>query len=133
VLLLGGGAPAAALVRELAASSEWSLAGILDDDTSTRGREIMGHTVLGPLEELGTWAERFSVRHAIIALPDATAEDRQRAATLCLRAGIRAMTVPAMADLIGGRITLAAVRRVELEDLLGASPCGSRSSMFAPC
>jgi len=122
VLLLGGGAPAAALVRELAASSEWSLAGILDDDSSTRGREIMGHKVLGPLEELGTWTERLSVRHAIIALPDATAEDRQRAATLCLRAGIRAMTVPAMADLIGGRITLAAVRRVELEDLLGREP-----------
>jgi FlaA1/EpsC-like NDP-sugar epimerase len=122
VLLLGGGAPAAALVRELAASSEWSLAGILDDDSSTRGREIMGHKVLGPLEELGAWAERLSVRHAIIALPDAAAEDRQRAATLCLRAGIRAMTVPAMADLIGGRITLAAVRRVELEDLLGREP-----------
>ena len=41
---------------------------------------------------------------------------------LCLRAGIRALTVPAMADLINGRVTLAAVRRVELEDLLGREP-----------
>jgi FlaA1/EpsC-like NDP-sugar epimerase len=122
VLLFGGGAPAAALVRELAASSEWALAGILDDDSSTQGREIMGHKVLGPLEELTAWAERLNVRHAIIALPNATAEARQRAATLCLRAGIRAMTVPAMADLIGGRVTLAAVRSVELEDLLGREP-----------
>jgi FlaA1/EpsC-like NDP-sugar epimerase len=122
VLLLGGGAPAAALVRELATSSEWVLAGILDDDSSTRGREIMGHKVLGPVEELPAWGERLKVRHAIIALPDATADERQRAATLCLRAGIRAMTVPAMADLIGGRVTLAAVRRVELEDLLGREP-----------
>jgi FlaA1/EpsC-like NDP-sugar epimerase len=122
VLLLGAGAPAAAMVRELAASSEWALAGILDDDSTTRGREIMGHKVLGPLEDLTAWAERLQVRHAIIALPDASAEERQRAATLCLRAGIRALTVPAMADLIGGRVTLAAVRRIELEDLLGREP-----------
>lgn len=119
VLLLGAGAAAGALVRELSASSEWTLAGLLDDDVSTRGREIMGHEVLGPLDELPTWADRLQVRHAIIALPDASADERQRAATLCLRAGIRALTVPAMADLIGGRVTLAAVRQVELEDLLG--------------
>ena len=122
VLLLGAGAAAGALVRELGASSEWTLAGLLDDDASTRGREIMGHKVLGPLDELPTWADRLQVRHAIIALPDASADERQRAATLCLRAGIRALTVPAMADLIGGRVTLAAVRRVELEDLLGREP-----------
>jgi len=122
VLLLGAGAAAGALVRELGASSEWTLAGLLDDDASTRGREIMGHKVLGPLDELPAWAERLQVRHAIIALPDASADERQRAATLCLRAGIRALTVPAMADLIGGRVTLAAVRRVELEDLLGREP-----------
>jgi len=78
--------------------------------------------VLGPLDELPAWAERLQARHAIIAMPDASADERQRAATLCLRAGIRALTVPAMADLIGGRITLAAVRRVELEDLLGREP-----------
>lgn len=122
VLLLGAGAPAVALVRELNASTEWSLAGLLDDDPTTRGREVMGYKVLGPIADLPDWAERLQVRHAIIALPDATAEERQRAATLCLRAGIRALTVPAMADLIGGRVTMSAVRRVELEDLLGREP-----------
>ena len=106
VLLLGAGAPAVALVRELDVSLEWALAGLLDDDSTTHGREIMGHKVRGPLDELPTWAERLKARHAIIAMPDANAEERQRAATLCLRAGIRALTVPVMSDLIGGRITL---------------------------
>jgi FlaA1/EpsC-like NDP-sugar epimerase len=122
VLLLGAGAPAAALVRELALSTEWNLAGILDDDSGARGREIMGYKVIGALEELPAWAERLQVRNAIIALPDTSADQRQRAATLCLRAGICALTVPAMADLIGGRVTLAAVRQINLEDLLGREP-----------
>jgi FlaA1/EpsC-like NDP-sugar epimerase len=122
VFLLGGGAPAAALVRELAGSSEWALAGILDCDRRTHGREIMGHKVLGAVDELPRFAEQMSVGHAIIAMPEASAEVRQNAATLCLRAGVRALTVPAMADLIGGRITLAAVRQVELDDLLGREP-----------
>lgn len=122
VLLLGAGPAAVALVRELNASSEWELAGLLDDDATSHGLEVMGHKLLGPIEALPALAERLQVRHAIIALPDAPAELRQRAASLCLRAGIRALTVPAMADLINGRVTLAAVRRVELEDLLGREP-----------
>ena len=57
VIVLGAGTAGANLVRELARSSEWRLVGLLDDDPAKRGREILGHKVLGSISELPLWAE----------------------------------------------------------------------------
>ncbi len=122
VLILGAGRAGASLVRELQSSSEWRVAGLLDDDTSKHGREILGHKVLGSFDQLPSLAEKLQSRNAIIAIPTASAAQRQRAATLCLRAGVKGMTVPPVADLINGRVTLSNVRQINLEDLLGREP-----------
>jgi len=122
LLILGAGPAGASLVRELQALSEWRVAGLLDDDPSKHGLEVLGHKVLGSFEQLPVLAEKLQARHAIIAIPTASAADRQRAATLCLRAGIKGMTVPPLADLIHGRVTLSNVRQINLEDLLGREP-----------
>jgi len=122
VLILGAGRAGASLVRELQSSSEWRVAGLLDDDASKHGREILGHKVLGSFDQLSALAEKLQSRHAIIAIPTGSAVDRQRAATLCLRAGVKGMTVPPVADLINGRVTLSNVRQINLEDLLGREP-----------
>jgi FlaA1/EpsC-like NDP-sugar epimerase len=122
LLILGAGRAGASLVRELQSSSEWRVVGLLDDDPAKHGREVLGHKVLGSFADLETVAEGSQVRNAIIAIPKSTAGQRQRAATLCLRAGVKGMTVPPLGDLIDGRVTLSAVRQINLEDLLGRDP-----------
>lgn len=122
LLILGAGRSGASLVRELQGSPEWRVVGLLDDDPAKQGREIMGHKVVGAFDELERIAERLQVRNAIIATPKSSAAQRQRAATLCLRAGVKGMTVPPLGDLIDGRVNLSAVRQVNLEDLLGREP-----------
>jgi FlaA1/EpsC-like NDP-sugar epimerase len=119
LLILGAGRSGVSLVRELQTSSEWRVVGLLDDDPEKQGREVMGHKVVGTFDELERIAERMRVRNAIIATPKSSAAQRQRAATLCLRAGVKGMTVPPLGDLIDGRVTLSAVRQINLEDLLG--------------
>jgi FlaA1/EpsC-like NDP-sugar epimerase len=122
LLILGAGRSGASLVRELQGSSEWRVVGLLDDDLEKQGREVMGHKVIGTFEDLQQIAERLHVRNAIIATPKSSAGQRQRAATLCVRAGVKGMTVPPLGDLINGRVTLSAVRQINLEDLLGREP-----------
>ena len=122
VLILGAGRAGASLARELQSSSEWRVAGLLDDDASKHGLEILGYKVLGPFDQLPLLAERLQCRHAIIAIPTGTAAERQRAAALCLRSSVKGMTVPPVADLINGRVTLSNVRQINLEDLLGREP-----------
>ncbi|HYY62768.1 MAG TPA: nucleoside-diphosphate sugar epimerase/dehydratase, partial [Burkholderiales bacterium] len=122
VLVLGAGAVAAALVKDLAASPQWRVVGVLDDDPGKRGAELVGVKVLGPLERVAEIAERHEVTQAIIAMPEATHVERKRAVDLCTRGGIAVMTVPALGDIVSGKVSVSALRPIELDDLLGRDP-----------
>jgi FlaA1/EpsC-like NDP-sugar epimerase len=122
VVVLGGGQVAAALVKELATSVQWRVVGILDDDSGKAGAEVVGVKILGPLDRIGAVAERLGVSQAIIAMPGATHRERMRAVELCNQAGLSVMTVPALTDIVSGKVGIAALRRIELDDLLGRDP-----------
>ncbi|HYY61761.1 MAG TPA: polysaccharide biosynthesis protein, partial [Burkholderiales bacterium] len=122
VLVLGAGAVAAALVKDLAASPQWRVVGVLDDDPGKRGAQLVGVKVLGPLERVAEIAQRHSVTQAIIAMPETTHTARKRAVELCTRGGLAVMTVPALGDIVAGKVSVSALRPIELDDLLGRDP-----------
>lgn len=122
VLVLGAGGAGAALARELARSSQWRLVGLLDDDPAKHGREVYGHKVLGSIDELARVANSTKIEHAIIAIPSASVEAQRRVATICVRAGVRAMVLPSLTALAPGQGFLSQVRQIDLEDLLGRDP-----------
>jgi FlaA1/EpsC-like NDP-sugar epimerase len=122
VLVLGAGSAAASLLRELAHSNEWRAVGLLDDDAAKHGSAIQGVKILGGLETVGEQAKRLGVTRAIVAMPGATHRQRKRAVDLCGAAGVAVMTVPSYADLVSGKVSVSALRNVELDDLLGRDP-----------
>ncbi|WP_228973645.1 nucleoside-diphosphate sugar epimerase/dehydratase [Paraburkholderia gardini] len=122
VIVLGAGTAGASLARELSRSSEWRLVGLLDDDPAKQGREIYGYKVLGSITDLQRWSVELRVEHAIIAIPSASVDAQRRVATLCVRAGVRAMVLPALTTLNQGQAFLSRVRQIDLEDLLGREP-----------
>jgi FlaA1/EpsC-like NDP-sugar epimerase len=122
VLVLGAGAAAAGLLKDLAAHPAWQVVGLLDDDARKQGGELLGEKVLGPIERVGEIARRLSVQQAIIAMPGATHQQRKRAVELCKQAGVSVMTVPALADIVAGKVAISALRPIELDDLLGRDP-----------
>ena len=122
VLVLGAGSAAAALVKELAASPQWRVVGLLDDDAGKQGAALAGVKVLGAVAHVGQVAGRLGVAQAIIAMPGATHGERKRAVDLCTKAGITVMTVPALSDIVSGKVSVSALRPIELDDLLGRDP-----------
>lgn len=122
VIVLGAGTAGASLARELSRSSEWRLVGLLDDDVSKQGREIYGYKVLGPVADLPKWAASLKADSAIIAMPSAAIETQRDVATLCVRAGVRAMVLPALTTVTQGQAFLSRLRQIDLEDLLGREP-----------
>jgi FlaA1/EpsC-like NDP-sugar epimerase len=119
VLVLGAGQAAAILLKELAPSPAWRVVGLLDDDPRKQGAELLGEKVLGPISRVAEIADGLGVAHAIIAMPGASHAARKRALDLCVRNGISVMTVPAIADIVSGKVSVSALRAVELDDLLG--------------
>jgi FlaA1/EpsC-like NDP-sugar epimerase len=122
VLIMGAGDAAASLAKELAKSSDWRLAGFLDDNPGRHGRTLNGIRVLGGLDDLPHWAERLGVAQAIIAMPSASHQQRKRAIELCNAAKVKALTVPSFDDLMSGRVAVTQLRPIELDDLLGRDP-----------
>jgi FlaA1/EpsC-like NDP-sugar epimerase len=122
VLVLGAGDAAVSLSKELAKNPAWQLVGFLDDDEHRQNCILNGVKVLGKLGDLPQWAEHFSIKRAIIAMPTNSHQQRKRAIQLCNAAEIQAMTVPSFDDLMSGKVAVSQLRAIELDDLLGRDP-----------
>ena len=122
VLVMGAEDSAVNLIKELARSAQWRVVGVLGEDRSGHGREILGIKILGALHEIGAQAQLLGVTHAIIAMPAATHGVRRQAVDLARSAGLQVLTVPAFDDLMSGKVTVSEIRNVELDDQLGRDP-----------
>jgi FlaA1/EpsC-like NDP-sugar epimerase len=122
VLVLGAGHAASLLVRDLAHSGALRVVGLLDDDPAKQGAVLQGVKVLGPIGEVGAIAARTGASEAIVAMPGAAHQARRRAVELATAAGLKVRTVPALADIVSGRVRVSQLREIELDDLLGRDP-----------
>lgn len=119
VVVVGAGRAAAMLVRDMERSPDWRVVGLLDDDDSKWGRELGEHRVIGAIDSLPEMARDLKARHVILAIPSASSLLRRKIAELCAQAGLQLLTVPALEDIMSGKIAVNSIRRVEIEDLLG--------------
>jgi FlaA1/EpsC-like NDP-sugar epimerase len=122
VLVLGAGDTALTLLRELERSPAWRVVGFLDDDSKKVGRLLNGVKVYGRIAELPEISTRIGVRHVVMAMPRAGHEKRRAALQVCNDAHVKVLTVPSYDDLVSGRVTVSALRAIELDDLLGRDP-----------
>ncbi len=122
VVIIGAGTAAANLIKQLQRSELWRPVALLDDDLAKRGARLHDIPVLGALDEVGIVSRRFGAQHAIVAMPNATHQERRRAVQLANAAKLVALTVPAYDEMLGENDTHARLRAIELEDLLGRDP-----------
>jgi FlaA1/EpsC-like NDP-sugar epimerase len=59
------------------------------------------------------------VKHVIVAMPSAHHQKRRLAIDLANKLGLEVLTVPAIDDLMSGKVSVSQIRRVDVEDLLG--------------
>ncbi len=122
VVILGAGSAGERLTRELIRSAQWRPVALLDDDARKWNRRIHGVAVRGPVEAVASLADELEAKTAIIAIPSAPHAVRRRVVDLCRRAGLKVLTVPSFDDILRGHASVAQVREVELDDLLGRDP-----------
>jgi FlaA1/EpsC-like NDP-sugar epimerase len=119
VIIIGAGATAISLAKELSQGNQWRVVGFLDDDQSLHTREVSGIRVLGGISGLTKAHQKFGFSNMIIASPDLDHAVRRTILDLASMMNIDVLTVPAVDDLISGRFTVSQIRPVDVEDLLG--------------
>jgi len=123
LLLVGAGHAAQMIIREtLEPESQYRVIACVDDDPLKKGLRILGVRVLGSAPSLTPIVAKFAVDEILIAIPSATPEQMQRLVALCKASATPYRTVPTMAELVSGRVSLQQAREVSLTDLLGRVP-----------
>ncbi|SDK12220.1 NDP-sugar epimerase, includes UDP-GlcNAc-inverting 4,6-dehydratase FlaA1 and capsular polysaccharide biosynthesis protein EpsC [Methylophilus rhizosphaerae] len=108
------------LIKELSKSPEWRVVAMIDPNKKLVGREIMHTKVEGGLQDIPRIAQRYDCKHCMIAMPGSRHEKRRAAVEAARQVeGMEVLTLPAMSDLISGRVSLSQIRRIDVEDLLG--------------
>jgi FlaA1/EpsC-like NDP-sugar epimerase len=126
-LVVGADHAAVGLVQEMRRkqSGDESLQplGFVDPDPRLTGHLVEGLKVFGTLADLPRVLAEQRPAVVVVANPELPGRAVRDIATACTAAGVRLRTVPAMSELPpGARVSLARVRDVRLEDLLGREP-----------
>jgi FlaA1/EpsC-like NDP-sugar epimerase len=123
VILIGAGFAAQMVIREIEQPrSGFEVLGCVDDDPSKLGIRIHGVPVLGRVDQLRELLPRYPANEVLIAVPSATGEQMQRFVECCHLARIPSRTVPALRDVLNGRVSIQQAREVRIDDLLGRDP-----------
>ncbi len=117
--VLGAGGAGEAIVREMLSNPNLKMrpAALFDDDPSKRGKTMHGCPVVGRIDRIVNHTMMFD--EIIIALPLVRGEHMRRIVDLCEKTGKPYRVMPAMGEIMGGRVSVRISRRVRFEDLLG--------------
>jgi len=126
LLVVGAGDAAELILREIRKNAALHLrpVALVDDNPAKRGMELHGVPVEGRCDEIPAIAARLRVQEVLIAIPSATGREVRRILDFCNQAEPRprVQTLPALTELLDGRVSVDQIRKVELEDLLGREP-----------
>jgi FlaA1/EpsC-like NDP-sugar epimerase len=135
LLILGAGNCGEKILREINDNPQlrYSVVGFLDDAPGKIGRKIHGVLVRGITADLRFVAEKTKADEVLIAIPSASASEMRRMVLLCKQSGLRYRTLPGYGELIGGRVSMKAVREVAYRDLIGRETVKLDEQKIAGC
>lgn len=124
VLIIGAGQAAEGLIRDILrdSSKQYIPIAVLDDAEGKKGREIHGIRVVGKISKIPEVVETYDIDLILIALPSAPSLLMQRIVQLCEQTGKLFRTLPGLKDFAAGKVSINALRKVSIEDLLGREP-----------
>ncbi len=124
VLIIGAGASGEKLLRTIIDNPNliYHVVGFLDDDAGKRGRSLRGIPVFGPIKELAHVTRKYNVESVFITIPSATGAQMRKIVETCKNCNISYKTLPAIGEIMEGKISVKKLRDVNYEDLLRREP-----------
>jgi FlaA1/EpsC-like NDP-sugar epimerase len=135
----GGGYPVAVIYgaglagRQLAAalsnSGGMQLVGFIDDDQRLHDSLLVGKPIFPP-DRIGLLIDMYGVTDVLLAIPSTSRQRRNEIIDRLRGHAVSVRTLPGLADLAHGRVTINDLRPLDIEDLLGRDPVPPRLSLM---
>ncbi|MEO8021606.1 nucleoside-diphosphate sugar epimerase/dehydratase [Polaromonas sp.] len=130
LLIYGAGTAGAQTASAIAISRQFVLLGFVDDDATKVGRSINGVPVFAP-SDVPDLVARRGVTDILLALPSSSRERRNKIIASLRSVPVHIRTLPGLADLATGRVTVQDFKELDIEDLLGRDPVPPNTDLLA--
>ena len=124
VMIIGAGAAANSIVKEIEASQYLNLTVkcFIDDNQGCHGKFLRGVPIVGGRDKITDAVGQYAIDEIIFAIPSASRQVRKEILDICKETGCKLRTLPGMYQLINGEVSVSKLKDVEIEDLLGREP-----------
>lgn len=124
ILIVGAGDAGALVVREMQKNPQLNLTPVcfVDDEESKQKQRIHDVPVEGKLEDLGHVLDTWYIQEVIIAIPSAPGGTVRQVIEICREKNVPFRTMPGIYELIGGKVNVGRLRKVDITDLLRRAP-----------
>lgn len=130
LLIYGAGTAGVQTALALQVSGGLKLVGFVDDDALKVGRSIHHLPIFAPRDLLGLVA-RHNITDILLAMPSASRERRNQIIELLDAHPVHVRSLPSLADLTSGKVTVQDFRELDIEDLLGRDPVPPSESLLS--
>jgi FlaA1/EpsC-like NDP-sugar epimerase len=124
VLIAGAGTAGQMIVREMLTNARLGLEpiGFIDDDATKLGHRLSNVPVLGILKDIPRLVRMYHAEVLVIAMPSAAGSTIRQVIRAAAGTGVRTQTIPGISEILAGRLNIATLREVEIQDLLRREP-----------
>jgi FlaA1/EpsC-like NDP-sugar epimerase len=116
-LVYGAGSAGRQLVSALANSNELKIVGFLDDDERLHGQVLQGQEIYSPLK-VADLIKSKEVQLVLLALPSIPRSRRNKILKNLSTYPLQVQTLPTVADIIQGRVSLSDIKDLDVDDIL---------------
>lgn len=130
LLIFGAGTAGVQTAVALGVSRQFQLLGFVDDDAAKVGRSINGVPVFSS-RNMPNLVQTERISDILLAMPSASRDRRNRIIESLDGLPVHVRTLPSMADLASGRVSVQDFKELDIEDLLGREPVPPSSELLA--
>lgn len=130
VLIYGAGSAGRQLAQALISGGEFHPAVFVDDEPTLHRSSILGIPVVSA-EGVAKALKRHRIQRILLALPSLSRAARKHIIDTLEPFNVRVQTVPGMADMVNGELSIDALQDVHIEDLLGRDPVPANPELMA--
>lgn len=130
VLIYGAGSAGIQLASALGLSKEMHPIALIDDDTNLHRQQIAGLMVHAP-DDIASLVRQHRIGDILLAIPSCSRQRRNQIIELLEPLPVRVQTLPGLSDLAQGKISIADLHEIEIEDLLARDPVAPDQNLLS--
>lgn len=130
LLIYGAGEAGVQTASALGVSRQFTLLGFIDDDRTKIGGTINGLDIIGS-DGVEDAVERMGITDILLAIPSMDRAGRNAIIARLRDLPVHVRTLPGMADLASGKVTVHDFQELDVEDLLGRAAVAPNPELLA--